>query len=349
MTPRRQLMCCTECFNDRHLKRTINDNTTSSGRCNFCGTSDIPLLDPKQLADLFAPLITIYEEFDEGRTLVEWFAEDWNIFSSNNIAEAVAFRLLGEILDDGEITRRLFRPSDRFSSNGIARWEQLRTELMYVNRFFPDANIDVPRLSSLLPELVADSLPTIWYRARLMDGDVEFQIKDMGPPPARRSSHGRANPPGIPYLYLGSDAISAISEVRPHTGEMACVAEFRLREGLRLVDLRDPRMRLSPFSYGDEDKIGSLREDLSLLARLGDELTRPVLPSGAAIDYVPSQYLCELIKNASGDDGRKVGYDGVLYNSAVGGGINLALFDPTKAEGGSVTKYTVKKVSVDVI
>ena len=348
MSPRRQLRCCASCFNDRHLKRTIAALTDAEGDCSFCDSAGVAVLQPTRLADLFAPLVTIYEEDENGRTLVEWFAEDWNLFNGALMNEAASVRLLGEILDNGDVTRNLFRPSERFSSDGLARWEQLRNELMYVNRYFPDANIDVERLSSLLPDLVAEDLPDRWFRARLMDGDTPYAIADMGPPPARRSSHGRANPPGIPYLYLGSDPVSAISEVRPHTGETACVAEFRLDPGLRLIDLRDPRTRLSPFSYGDEDKIGSLREDLALLARLGDELTRPVLPSGAAIDYVPSQYLCELIKNAPHDGGARAGYDGVIYSSSVGAGINLALFDPDRATGGAVTQRRVHRVAVEL-
>jgi hypothetical protein len=76
------------------------------------------------------------------------------------------------------------------------------------------------------------------------------------------------------------------------------------------------------------------------LERLGEELTRPVLPSGAAIDYIPSQYLCEFIK--------KSGFDGVVYRSSVSDGINLALFNPEKATGGTVSLYNVTKVSVAV-
>ncbi|WP_244510957.1 RES domain-containing protein [Mesorhizobium sp. LCM 4576] len=50
----------------------------------------------------------------------------------------------------------------------------------------------------------------------------------MGAPPKRRSSHGRANPAGIPYLYLGSLPETAAAEIRPHTGEVACVADFTI-------------------------------------------------------------------------------------------------------------------------
>jgi hypothetical protein len=106
------------------------------------------------------------------------------------------------------------------------------------------------------------------------------------------------------------------------------------------VDLRNPRKLVSPFILTDASEIGQLRADLPFLERLGEELTRPVQPAGAAIDYIPSQYLCEFIK--------KSGFDGVVYRSSVSDGINLALFDPAKAVGGSVTLYNVTKVSVQV-
>ena len=161
----------------------------------------------------------------------------------------------------------------------------------------------------------------------------------MGAPPKRRSSHGRANPAGIPYLYLGSLPETAVAEIRPHTGEWACVAEFTIPE-IKAVDLRNPRRLVSPFILADSSEIGQLRADLPFLERLGEELTRPVQPTGAAIDYIPSQYLCEFTK--------KSGFDGIVYRSSVSDGINLALFNPTLAVGKAVKQYNVSKVSVQV-
>ena len=106
-------------------------------------------------------------------------------------------------------------------------------------------------------------------------------------------------------------------------------------------DLRNPRKLVSPFILEDASDIGQLRADLPFLERLGEELTRPVLPSGAAIDYIPSQYLCEFIK--------KCGFDGVVYRSSVSDGINFALFEPEKATGGAVALYNVAKVTVEVV
>jgi hypothetical protein len=253
---------------------------------------------------------------------------------------AHAKELLAEILDDGDIVRRNFSPSERYQSEVLIRWETLRDELMYKNRYFLDEPLDTDRFKELLSHLPADGLPQLWYRARIRSGDRNYPIEEMGPPPKRLASHGRANPPGIPYLYIGSQPDTAASEVRPHTGEIACVAEFTIAGPLRIVDLRNPRKLVSPFLLGDAGAIGQLRADIAFLERLGEELTRPVLPQGAAIDYVPSQYLCEFIK--------KSGYDGVAYRSSVSEGMNLALFDPTKATGGAVSQYKINRVSVDV-
>jgi hypothetical protein len=238
--------------------------------------------------------------------------------------------------------RQTFSPDNDSEAARLGEWEKLREELMYHNRFFPDVNIDLKRLEFLLSPLTVDvdEVPNRWYRARIQTGETPFVIADMGAPPKRIASHGRANPAGIPYLYLASTQTTAISEIRPQTGEIACVADFRTRDNLKLVDLRNPRRMVSPFLLEDAADIERMRSDLPFLERLGDELTRPVLPQAAAIDYTPSQYLCEFIK--------KCGYGGVIYRSSVGDGINLALFDPTLAEPGAVSRYRVSRVSVNV-
>ncbi|MEQ8745097.1 RES family NAD+ phosphorylase [Parasphingorhabdus sp.] len=299
------------------------------------------LVNPSDLAaNYFEPLVNVYELTDEGPTLVEWIQKDWQLFTHPRMDAAHAKDLLGEILDNGDIVRQSFAPSSSYKSEALLRWETLREELMHKNRWFLGTELDEERLGELLEYLEVIELPTKWYRARILAGDDSYSIEQMSAPPKRFASHGRANPAGIPYLYLGSKPETATAEIRPHTGEVACVADFDIPQ-IRAVDLRNPRKHISPFSFQQASVIGQLRADLPLLQRLGEELTRPVLPSGAAIDYIPSQYLCEFIK--------KCGFDGVVYSSSVSDGINLALFDPTKATGGDVSRYNVTKVSVEVI
>lgn len=336
-----EMKCCASCFNDRSLLRDIIPSISEElGKCSYCGTDQATLVHPMQLAELFAPLISIYEPDAQGKLLVEWMKSDWGMFSHPRMDVPAAKNLLGDILDDGEIVRRNFSPSSKYLSDGLDRWEALRDELMYKNRYFPDSNLDKERLSNLLLHLRAVEPPIIWYRSRIQQGDQPYLVEAMSAPPKRVTSHGRANPPGIPYLYLGSTQQTAVSEIRPHTSEMVCIADFTLVPGLQMIDLRDPKSLISPFFFGDEDQIGSMRNDLPFLERLGQELTRPVLPQGAAIDYVPSQYLCEFIK--------KAGYDGVIYKSSVSDGMNLALFNPEKAIPGTVEQRRVVSVKVEI-
>lgn len=300
------------------------------------------MVQPQQLAEYFELLSSAYRLDDAGRLLVEWFRDDWGLFGHPRMDDARAKDLLAEILDDGEIVRKKFVPVGSPAGDRLNEWEKLRDELMYHNRFFPEANIDLERLELLLSSLTPDAeeVPSVWFRARIQAGEVPFGIAEMGAPPKRVASHGRANPAGIPYLYLASTQRTAVSEIRPHTGEMACVCEFTTPAHLKIVDLRNARKMVSPFLLEDAADIARMRGDLPFLERLGDELTRPVLPQAAAIDYTPSQYLCEFIK--------KCGYQGVIYRSSVSEGINLALFDPALAQSRAVSKYRVSRVSVDV-
>jgi len=331
--------CCAKCFGDRYLKRDIIPNRSQEiGDCSYCAGQNIAVLPPAQLTEYFELLIGAYQPDTNGKLLVSWFREDWAMFQE--LDNAHAKELLAEILDDGEIVRQTFSPVIDVNADRMSEWNELRDELMYHNRFFPQPAPDLKRLDFLLSSLKLDpdEVPMTWYRARIQSGDVPFDISNMGAPPKRTASFGRANPAGIPYLYLGSTQLTAVSEIRPHTGEIICVADFVTPTDLKLVDLRNPREMVSPFIFPDADEIGKMRNDLPFLEQLGKELTRPVIPQSAAIDYTPSQYLCEFIK--------KCGYDGVIYRSSVSDGINLALFDPSRAQVGTITQVRVTSVSV---
>lgn len=335
------MLCCANCFGDHGLSQIFPSRSTANGACEYCLTPDVALAEPRDLADLFSLVINIYDEDVDGRCIVDWLREDWALFSNPQMDDFRVKDLLVAITDDAEIGRRLYSPSARFKSDRLVRWERLRDELRHTNRYFPDAALDTDRLAELLKFLQAVDMPPQWFRARIQSDDAAFAIGEMGAPSSKIASHGRANPPGIPYLYVGSTPETSIAEIRPHTGETASVADFAIDPAaLKLVDLRAPKERISPFDLGDEDTIGALRSDVAFLERLGEELTRPVLPQGAAVEYVPSQYLCEFIK--------KAGWDGVIYRSSVSDGINLALFNPNIATPGAVTRWRISRVTVTV-
>lgn len=338
------MLCCAECFSDAGLKnQIIPDHSVQNGTCSFCATKNQALIEPKKLADNFEVVVGIYRPDDEGKLLIEWLKEDWSLFKHPNLDKTHANALLGEILDDSEIIRRKFVPSGPDQTDLIENWEKLMIELMHKNRFFPDTKFDYLRLEGLFSNLVLDQddQPDHWYRARIERNNRRYPREEMGAPPKSHASHGRANPAGIPYLYLGSTAETAVAEIRPHPGEIACVAKFETDSELQLVDLRNPRSLISPFLLSDESLLTRLRSgDIQFLESLGQYLTTPVIPTAAAINYTPSQYLCEFIK--------KCGYHGIIYKSSVGEGINLALFDPDKAVAGEISEFKITSVSVDM-
>jgi len=139
-------------------------------------------------------------------------------------------------------------------------------------------------------------------------------------------------------LYLASGVTTAISEVRPHTGDRVSVARVEIPENLKVIDLATPRLTVSPFVLEDEGQVGLLRADIAFLEQLGKELAQPILPNAAAVDYTPTQYLCEFVKTC--------GFHGVQYKSSVGQDTNMALFDRTSAQIGTIKVHSVTRVSV---
>lgn len=331
--------CCANCFGDSFLRDQIAQHSSTVGKCDHCGCSDVPLVEPIFLRDHLELLIGIYRQDDSGDLLVDLLRTDWDLFSG--LDNAHAKELLSDIIDDGETVRKKFCPVDPGDRSSLDRWLGLREELKHRNRFFPNTPIDLDRLEQLVGYLHIDSasIPDILYRARIRDGMHPHTPASMGKPPQDIATHGRANPAGIPYLYLASDADTAISEIRPHTGEVVCVAEFHVHGDPRIVDLCHPKKTVSPFSIGDEGQISMLRRDIAFLCELGKELSRPVLPRAAHLEYLPSQYLCEFIK------GR--GFNGVKYGSSVGDGFNIALFDDTFVNVGAISEYYVSRVKVE--
>jgi hypothetical protein len=339
------MKCCANCFGDPHLESVVILNCgVDVGECPQCGTGDATLVSCRDLKEYFELVTGIYQPDENGKNLVEWLREDWALFDRERISDANAKLLLAEILDDTEIVRRKFVPSDAGHTDVLKTWQTVRSELMHQNRFFPKTveDLDLDRVEGLLTHLQINmsDVASEWFRSRIQDGDRPFSAKEMGAPPKDRAGHGRANPAGIPYLYLASDLRTAVSEVRPHPGEIACVAAFSVSGALSLVDLRQPRITVSPFSLSSESAVAQMREDVNFLEHFGDELTRPVVPQAAAIDYIPSQYLCEFIKGC--------GYDGVVYRSSVGTGINIALFEPSVATIGGIESHTVERVTVEL-
>lgn len=332
------MYCCANCFGDSFLDNHIPKISQQIGTCTFCPAINTALVKPTELLDYFQSVCSIYtEDVDvNAKPLMGWLQEDWQIFSAIEPVKAQA--LLGEILNDGEIVRKKHVPRNLPGLAAVEKWTTFRGEIMWKNRFFFRQDLDLGSLKSLFDsylETDASEFGGKLYRARIQPDDATIPLNKMGCPPAAYAKNGRANPVGIPYLYAASTPETAIAETRPHPGDLLSVAQFRVTAPLRLLNLLHPRKTISPFEV-DESELSALRHDLAFLCHLESELSKPILPRVADLEYLPTQYLCEFIKNC--------GYDGVVFKSSISSGANIALFDDSKVRAEVLTEYEVTRL-----
>ncbi len=165
-----------------------------------------------------------------------------------------------------------------------------------------------------------------------VDG-VEVDFSDPCPHPPKRmkpisdkARENRANPKGIPYLYCASDRNTAMAELRPWKGERVSLGQFVITRNLRVIDCINEGKRTFPYYYPFDpycEPAPKKREHVVWVG-IDSAFSRPVSISDDTADYLPSQIIAGLFKDA--------GYDGVKYRSSLGKDYNLALFNTEDAE-----------------
>jgi hypothetical protein len=331
--------CCGNCFGDTFLAQQIDLLAQEKGNCEFCLSREVRLIEPFALIDRFETVFGLYQESDgpNSCSIESLLRKDWELF--DRLDPVKAEMLLGLIFNNINMLQKKYAPVIQHDAFAVQEWEDFREELKHRNRFFPKNIQTTGQLTELFGYFVAPpaNIPSKVFRARICEQPIAYSLNEMGNPPAALTSNGRANPIGIPCLYVASDIDTAIAEIRPNKGEKVCVAEFEVDEKIKLVDLRSPRKTVSPFDLFEE-QIKLLRRYMEYLCRLSEELTLPVLPKSAHLEYLPSQYLCEFIKHCE--------YDGVIYRSAMRAGVNYAIFNDAKMAGIDVHQYRINDILV---
>ena len=147
------------------------------------------------------------------------------------------------------------------------------------------------------------------------------------------ASEGRANPKGIPCLYLASTKETAMSEIRPWLGSIISVARFSNERELRIIDFSNHFGKRASFYFqepSEAEKIEAVWRDID------NAFSEPVTNSDLKSDYAPTQIIAELIKS--------LGYDGIAFKSSLSDGYNLALFKLDSAKFKSCELYEAKEV-----
>ena len=352
--------CCIDCFNDNYIITYIKSNGETKD-CNFCGSNDIKCMRIERLRKLFSELIDLYIPSAElvkkenrvskrlSASLAELLQKEWKIFN-NDLSIEKQNSILNSILKDSDYDASKKWIDFKYNmllNSGVGYWGMLEEKLKYGKRFIFDKTDDnLEKIFNLLnksllltEEILSEN--TEFYRARkgckkennnLIDRFSPYE--KMGSPPKYKTKSGRANPPGISFIYLATDKETALSEVRPWKGAKVSIAKFILNIDLKVIDLTDINIG-SPFQYK-----GDLKEEIEkryLLQKLDCKLKEPINPDHSDIEYVPTQFITEFIRSEN--------YDGIIYDSAMGPGKNIVLFNDVNVDKDSTNLFEVKNIS----
>jgi hypothetical protein len=128
-------------------------------------------------------------------------------------------------------------------------YSQFEIAIKHHSRFIHSTDVEIFCQTVLeTAESRIESFPknSILWRAQLGHG-WRFENEEVGEipaphepermcPRAGRATEGRANPKGIPYLYLSSNRETALAEVRPWVGSSISVGQFKIVRELKVVN-----------------------------------------------------------------------------------------------------------------
>lgn len=160
-----------------------------------------------------------------------------------------------------------------------------------------------------------------------------YKDSEIGAPPVKYATSGRVNKAGVSFLYLASDAETAISEVKPTPGQYASVGMFNNIRDLKVIDIT--MLKFYEIVKCEEDIT-----DLEFLLEIQSIFDKHALPEEKN-PYLITQFIAEQI--------RKMGYDGISFRSVVGNGINSVFFNPEdfKFVPGSDNLVRIDKMSFE--
>lgn len=345
--------CCIACLESHYLKQIILTNN-SSGDCDFCNSSNINVYNAEELNVFFKGLLDLYE-VDEvnGDAIENQILQDFpeKVFTQalidKNKVKALLIDIMSEDSSDYEdvlnkpVILKFYKTDyeERIVKPLVFSWEKFSKEIKSVNRFHFQNNLDLEKLK----EIFAHYSKVIikgknFYRARISPSLEGYPISQMSNPPNDKASDGRANPKGISYLYLSNDIKTSLFEVRANLYDYISVGKFKLKENLQVINLSSKIIDI--FTFLDNDLLEEQIIHQPFISRLEQELAKPHRKSDSDLDYLPTQYISELIKS--------MGFDGIEFRSAQNPqGYNLAIFYPEKFEPANVAVVEITKLDID--
>lgn len=347
------MYCCTQCFESSYLNGVIYNNK-EIGDCDYCQSRSVPVYKASELSIFFKAIIDLYEvDQKEGKPIEKQINSDFpgKVFTMKVVKSDRVRQLISDVISDDllEYRKVLDNPvSLKYRKMDVEEviiqplsltWDRFSQEIKSVNRFHFVNNLNLEKLKYLFKSY-AKEIPKgkKFYRARVSEHAKGFKESEMWNPPENRAKGGRANPTGISYLYIADTVHTGLYEVRASLYDYVCVATFRLQESINVVNLSKDTYDV--FRLAELESLEEVLIHESFIGKLEQELSRPRRKSDSELDYLPTQYLSELIKS--------IGFDGIEFQSSLyDKGFNIAVFEPGKFELIKIENYEIKDINLE--
>ncbi len=327
---------CKECFADEEMRKEVENNSIDEGKCDVCGKTG-KRCDLSVFADFFVSVFPLFKkDVNSEDTIISILERDWKVFSNSLCAQTI----LNEIIHTNAIPISI---DDKVSYtddiiNRVNVWDQLKKDVKENYRYF----VDHDRFDDYVDLSPSSELKegTLLYRARIIpEGKKKLKSKDMGCPEKGKATAGRANPLGIPYLYLCRDEKTTYYEVRSVYLDRLSIGKFRIQRDLRIVDFNSKSSLF--LSFDGANPLSDTVVKKKILEALSHDLSKPMRRYDTELEYIPTQLICEYCKRSKAD--------GICFGSSLHrGGVNYVLFNPEDAKCIRVSSREIKSIHIGI-
>jgi hypothetical protein len=309
---------CPNCFADKELKAYIS-SSTNFGLCEICNSENTPLLIIDELLDFFQDLIDNFKTAPDGEPLKAKIQSNWSFFANHTIGSVILNEVLPRITTSIQNSEDLVNYTEDIIEN-FSFWEKFKEQLKWSNRFISDIGYLRELGWDGFFETQFELIPTVeLFRARVhhVSNMLAYKDEEMMCPPFNLVGGGRANPLGIPYLYLSDNPETVLYEVRASYLDELTVGVFHLKEKFKSVKIVDFTEDTPLF----QENVSRIIKAKLLRDKISRDLSKPMRRYDSEIEYIPTQFICEFIRIYTGASG--IRFSSSLHPT----GKNIVMFD----------------------
>jgi hypothetical protein len=339
---------CDSCFRDEEIISFIRVNSSESGICDACSANG-QLIDLSELLDYFMSFLSIFRYDEDGEDIDDLIQKDWGIFQSNDVCTRIltdSFLKVEVALSLGIALNMLTEGVDLKVKylveieDNVSYWQKLKEDLKWKRRYLTDVDEMIELgWDGFFNDSFKIDAGSVLYRARINEElqSTPYSSDKMLSPPVRNTTAGRANPQGIPFLYLSKEIDTTLYETRATFFDNISVGYFKVVDDCEL-NIVDFTSRQSTFNHIDDMKMfvtsKLLRKEIS------EDLSKPLRRYDSELEYIPTQFICEFIRYISKADG-------IQFKSSLRrDGLNIVLFNQENIICSKVELFQITDIAI---